>query len=291
MFEIISCTWPYTIRIIANTIINITASISTDKTTYQRGENIYFTGSVEDFNSNSISSGTATITLSSDDWSTSFETTISNGRYSTSYQIDSNDPRGSWTTHISIVDSKGNFGSTYDTRTLTIESIFDKLTIDTPDDDDLFEVGQLIEITGTAKAPNGNNVRSGTVVITLSSNDWEHNITANIVEGSYETSYYIPFDKPTGIWTISANATDNYGNIGNSWKTSLSNSEDNAVIKVINPESYDNYIINIVNPTIGKTMKRGETITISAEITNVLNEKIQNADVIASFSTGQKIER
>ncbi|MBA7493658.1 hypothetical protein ES702_04219 [subsurface metagenome] len=127
------------------------------------------------------------------------------------------------------------------------------LTVTT--DKNSYEKGQDIQISGTAKDPNGDSVGSGTATILLSAQNWSHNFTTSISNGVYSTSYYITFDKPAGNWNISVNATDSKGHETSTSKTTS--------ISVETPENYEHYYISVLSPIVGQVFKRGETITFT----------------------------
>ena len=160
-------------------------------------------------------------------------------------------------------------------------NIFSNLTLTIETDKDSYEKGQEIHITGTARDPNKNDVQSGTTTITLSAENWIDTITTAIIDGKFETNYYITFDRPIGEWTITAIATDSHGHETSTAET--------AVLSVESPESYEHYTINILSPTVGQMFKRGETITFTVSLVKSEDEKIQNADIKAYFLSGNEI--
>ncbi|MCX6665569.1 MAG: DUF2341 domain-containing protein, partial [Euryarchaeota archaeon] len=67
------------------TALNV--NVSTDKQTYQKGQNIQISGTAKDPENNPVSSGTATINLSTKNWSHTLTASIANGVYSANYYI------------------------------------------------------------------------------------------------------------------------------------------------------------------------------------------------------------
>ena len=155
------------------------------------------------------------------------------------------------------------------------------MTITTSTDSSSYEKGQNIQISGTAKDPNGNSVSSGTATIQLSSQDWSTSFTTSISSGLYSTTYYIAFDKPNGAWTVSVTATDSRGHVTSSAIT--------TTVTITSPEVFEHYYINILSPTTGQLFKRGDTISFSISLENADDDKIQNAEVKAYFSNGEEI--
>ncbi len=269
---------------------NLTLNVATDKTSYERGERIYFSGTVRDYDNNIVSGGTVTIQLSSDKWSKSFSTSISNGEYDTDYYIESNNPGGTWTVYVSVEDNNGNIGSTYSTRAVNVETFFEKLTISTSSEDTNFEKGEFLNLNGVVKDPSGDDVAKGVVTIQIEANNWNTHFTTNITDGEYQTQYYIPFDKPMGEWIISANATDQYGNTGNTWTPKLTDAEGgNITITVSIPETKDNYNIEITNLVKGETFSRGEEINFYLNIKDKNGNNIDDLTVTTIAPSGKKI--
>lgn len=145
------------------------------------------------------------------------------------------------------------------------------LSITVTTDKQIYEKGQNIKISGTAKDPKNNPVNSGIATINFSAQNWSHTIITSIANGIYNTSYYISFDKPVGDWNISVTATDNKGN-------EILSPEKTAIF-VESPEIYEQYSINILNPTTGQVFKRGEIITFTISIVNLNKERVQGAEV------------
>jgi hypothetical protein len=148
-------------------------------------------------------------------------------------------------------------------------------------DADSYGKGESIQIYGTAKDPENNNVASGTATIQLSTTNWLHSFTTAITNGAYSTSYYVTFDKPDGDWSISATATDTKGHVTSSAQT--------KTVSIATPDTYEHYYVDVMSPTVGQLFKRGETVTFTISLENQDGERMQGANVNAYFSSGEKI--
>ena len=156
-----------------------------------------------------------------------------------------------------------------------------ELTLTVTTNKQTYEKGQNIQISGTAKDPDGNSVDSGTVTVNLSAGNWSHTFTTSISNGIYSTSYYITFEKPDGDWDISVTATDSKGHETSSPQTTS--------VSVESPEIYEQYTISVVTPPAGQVFKRGETVTFTISLVNKNNERVQGADVKACLASGEVI--
>jgi hypothetical protein len=153
-----------------------------------------------------------------------------------------------------------------------------ELTLTLATDNENYEKGQTIQISGTAMDPKGNPVASGTATIQLSSGDWGRSTTVQITNGSYRDNYQISFGDPERTWTITVTAQDDDGNSGSASKN----------IGVRTPPAYAYYTVQILSPVAGLSYSRGSNIDISVKVTEG-GANVENAEVSLNTPVGGKI--
>jgi hypothetical protein len=160
-------------------------------------------------------------------------------------------------------------------------NILTDLTLTAETDKTSYYKGQKIQISGVVKNENDDFVNKGTAIITLSNQDWNHQFNTTVLNGIYDTEYYITFDKPDGNWTISVKAKDSRGHV--------TLSSVNLTVAVLIPENYKHYSINVINPIPGQVFERGDTITITVSVTENSN-KIVGLKVKSQTLAGEHID-
>jgi hypothetical protein len=167
------------------------------------------------------------------------------------------------------------------TRTIDISvSVSTAITITLTTDDAGYEKGQRIRISGTAKNPKNESVGSGTATISIVSGSWSRTVTSAIANGAYSASYFITFDNPEGTWTISVSAVDNHGNV--------TSAPENVNVTVVYPVAYRYYVVTFLSPTVGQTFTRGQTVTVTVQITEE-NRKLGGASVRLMIPRGDNV--
>lgn len=165
------------------------------------------------------------------------------------------------------------------TRTDDITVIINtELTLTLETDNENYDKGQTIQISGTATDPKGNTVSSGTATIQLSCGDWGHETTVQISNGAYSDNFHISFGHPEGTWSIEISAADSLGNSGSTSKN----------IDVTTPAAYAYYTVQIQSPVAGLTYTRGDDIDISVKVTED-GVNVENAEVSLTTPTGGEI--
>lgn len=153
------------------------------------------------------------------------------------------------------------------------------LTVTLVSDNDNYLRGETIQISGTVKDSLNKPVTSGTVTVQFLYGEWSQKSTVQIVNGSYSDNYYISYGNPTGVWTITASATDDLGDTGTKSKNIAVASPDNDVyrVKFTSPDNHISY-------------SRGRTLTISTTITDNEDANVDGADsVFANSPSGENI--
>jgi hypothetical protein len=158
--------------------------------------------------------------------------------------------------------------------------ILTSLTLTASTDKTSYYKGQKIEISGVVKDENNDFVNGGTVTLNLKENTWNDKVTTSISDGTYQTNYFITYDKPAGNWTISVTAKDSRGHITTSATT--------FAISVLIPESHKHYQVNVLNPLTGQLFNRGDLIPFTVSITEK-TEKILGLKVKAYAASGEEI--
>lgn len=171
----------------------------------------------------------------------------------------------------------GQDGSLARTDDITV-TISTELTLTLATDEDNYDKGQTIQISGTAADPKGNTVSSGTTTIQLSYGDWSWENTVQISNGAYSDNFQISFGHPEGTWTIEASVTDSLGNSGSTSKN----------IGVTTPAAYAYYTVQIQSPVAGLSYLRGSDIDISVKVTES-GANVDNAEVSLTTPTGESI--
>lgn len=132
-----------------------------------------------------------------------------------------------------------------------------------------------ITINGSLTDLSNNPVADALIMINLTFQNWIYKLTTRTDQsGNYKATYLVRFADPDGEWTIQAGAIDNYGNTGlNSTK-----------VKITIPAEQV-YAVRFYSPISGSKFYRGQTVTVTIEVTKG-GEPISDADVNALSPSG-----
>jgi hypothetical protein len=165
------------------------------------------------------------------------------------------------------------------TRTDDITVIISaELTLTLTTDNDNYEKGQTIQISGTVKNLSGYPVTSGTATIQLSFEGGSRSFTTQITNGSYSDNYQISFGDSDGTWIVTVTAGDGLGNSGT----------ENKKITVTTPPGTAYYAVAFLSPSEGLPYSRGTKLTISIRLTEG-GANVGGANVNFVAPTGERI--
>ena len=153
----------------------------------------------------------------------------------------------------------------------------ENLTLTLTTDNQTYEKGQTVQISGTANDPENNPVTSGTAEVKLSCGEWSQRAEVQITEGSYSYSYPISFRDPDGTWTITVDATDELGNTGEK--------SENIVVS-LPPNIF--YLVQFWSPVKNAFYSRGQGISVSVQVTEA-GAPVENASVGCRSPRGENI--
>lgn len=154
-----------------------------------------------------------------------------------------------------------------------ISSAQTELNVTLQTDENTYEKGRTMLVSGTVNDSENSPVASGTATIQVSRGDWKQKYSASISNGAYNSAIYLPYGGPTGSFTISVGAVDALGNTGSSSKDVTVNATENEIYRVLftSPDNSINY-------------SRGRTLTLSVTVDN----DVEGATVQFNSPTGVK---
>jgi hypothetical protein len=182
---------------------NLTLTIQSDKTTYEKGQEIQLTGTVQDPNGNAVKSGMVTLNFSMGTWSEQKNTTVTNGVFQTKYYITFDKIEGNWTITASALDTLGH---TTDTATqiniiITVPEVYKYYTIAilSPLPGQVFKRGDEVSFT-VSIIENEIKIRGATV--TMQPPDGTKILLSEISPGIYSKSYRLNMNSQLGNWSV-----------------------------------------------------------------------------------------
>jgi hypothetical protein len=191
------------IYISLNIKTNLTLTISSDKTTYEKGQEIHFSGTVDDPNGITVKQGTVTLTLSAGAWSDHINTTVTNGVFSTTYYITFDKIEGDWKISGAATDTLGHATSTSTNINIqvTTPSVYKYYTIVilSPLPGQMYKRGETISFT-VSVIENETKIRGA--VATIQPPDGTKVVLSEISPGLYSTSYTLGIKSQLGNWSV-----------------------------------------------------------------------------------------
>jgi len=183
---------------------NLTLTLNTDKTSYEKGQKIRISGTAKDPKENPVENGEATITLRSGKWTDQLVTLITDGTCAENYYITFDKPEGDWSISASAVDNRGNLGQSSENVIVSVSIPvawkYYTITFLSPPPNTVCsrgeEVAVTVQITEGAEKISGADVYIATPsgeIITLAEGS----------PGIYSLVYAIRWDDPVGEWTVS----------------------------------------------------------------------------------------
>lgn len=191
------------IYISLNIKTNLTLTIQSDKTTYEKGQEIQLSGTVDDPNGNAVKHGTVTLTLSSGTWNDQINTTVINGVFSTTYFITFDKINGNWKISGTATDTLGHTTTTVTSINIivTIPEIYKYYTIVilSPLPGQVYKRGDVVSFTVNV-VENETKIRGAAV--TIQPPNGTKVVLSEISPGLYSTSYTLGMDSQLGNWSV-----------------------------------------------------------------------------------------
>ena len=173
---------------------------------------------------------------------------LSQGTYRYIFDPQPNDPDGTYFFRISAVDYGSN--TTYSgLYTFTINSTL-RISFDT--DKQVYNLSDMMYITGTAKDINYNDV-PGNLTVTLTDTSWSDVFSEGGFFGTFDTSYNLS-GPPPGMVNLGLFFDDNHGNTGTS----------DGFVYVNDPYQQMNYTLLIDSPENNTSYFEGDSIGLEA---------------------------
>jgi len=186
-----------------NILTDLTLTAETDKISYYKGQKIQISGIVKNENDDLINIGTATISLTTQNWNYKYNTSISKGVFNSYYYISFDKPDGNWTISITAKDNRGHvtLSSTEISISILIPESYKHYIINVinPIAGQVFERGETIFFTISATENNnkivGLNVRASTLF-------GEEILFSESSPGIYSANYDLSYDCSLGDWSV-----------------------------------------------------------------------------------------
>jgi len=264
------------VKVSISTSLSIT--LSTDKTSYEKGQTINISGTVLDPNGDSVGDGTATITLSTGTWSDNVQTSISNGVYSASYYITYDKPEGTWTVSVTAVDNRGHETPSPENTSITV-SVPEShkhytVSISSPSAGEVFKRGDTVTFT-VDLTENGRKVRGATVRIRKPSGD--DIFLSEESPGLYSGSYQLGWDDDLGQWSVYVEGMTDEDGV-------LKAGFDYTSIKV----EPTNLSINLIEPSSTR-FEVGETVKVKLEVSYPDGTPVDEGVITALGPNGENL--
>ncbi|MCX6664122.1 MAG: DUF2341 domain-containing protein [Euryarchaeota archaeon] len=234
---------------------NLTLTVESDKPTYEKGQEIQLSGTVDDPNGNAVKSGTVTLNFSTGTWSEQMNAIVTNGVFQTKYYITFDKFEGNWIVAATAVDSLGHT-TAIATRVniiITVPEIYKYYTIAilSPLPGQVYKRGEDVSFT-VSIVENETKIRGATV--TIQPPDGTKVILAEISPGLYSKSYTLRMNSQLGNWSVYI--------AGSTGENEMFKAGFNYVPIKVKPTELS---LEIVEP-IGKSFETGEKITFIAKL-------------------------
>jgi hypothetical protein len=182
---------------------NLNLTLQSDKPTYEKGQEIQLSGTVEDPNGNAVEQGAVTLTLSTGSWQDRVNATVTNGVYHAAYYITFDKFEGTWKISGTGTDSLGHTTTTATSITIgvTTPAIYKYYTIIilSPLPGQVYKRGDVVSFT-VSVVENETKIRGATV--TFQPPNGTRIVLSEISPGLYSTSYTLSMDCQLGNWTV-----------------------------------------------------------------------------------------
>ncbi|MCX6665570.1 MAG: DUF2341 domain-containing protein [Euryarchaeota archaeon] len=184
--------------------------ITGDSSGLSKTANIYIdiskdmSGTAKDPENNPVSSGTATINLSTKNWSHTLTASIANGVYSANYYITFDKPDGNWNISVTATDTKGHETPSPQTTSISVETpeIYEQYSINflSPTVGQVFKRGNTVTFTISLVNQDNERVQGSEVKTCLASG--EILVFSEGSPGIYSCSYDLGYDFMLGTGNV-----------------------------------------------------------------------------------------
>jgi len=264
--------------IIVDIDTDLTLTLNTDKTSYEKGQKIRISGTAKDPKDNPVENGEATITLRSGKWTDQLVTLITDGTYAENYYITFDKPEGDWSISASAVDNRGNLGQSSENVIVPVSIPaawkYYTVTFLSPPPNTVCsrgkEVAVTVQITEGAEKIGGADVYLATPsgeIITLAEGS----------PGIYSLIYVIRWDDPAGEWTMSVLGEKTVQGTykAGTGSTSLDITPADLKLELLEPSQ--------------RTFEVGEEVNVKVRVSYPDGSPVDGAIVIADSSNGENL--
>ena len=255
----------------------LTLTLATDKENYEKGQTIRISGTATDLKGNPVTSGAATIQLSSGDWSRSSSVQIINGAYSDNYQISFGDPEGTWYATITAGDGLGNTGIR--TRSIIVATppgtVYYAVQFFSPSEGLNYPRGT--ELTISIKLTERGMSVSNADVNFISPTGERIPLSEVPGTGTYSTIYLLGWDAPTGGWSISVEGKKIVDNVLKAGGTNIG--------VQITPVRLQ---VTLLSPTKDR-VEVWESVEVRVKVLYPNGDPVENAVVTVSTPAGENL--
>jgi hypothetical protein len=264
--------------IIVDIDTNLTLTLNTDKTSYEKGQKIGIFGTAKDPKDNPVENGEATITLKSGKWSDRLVTRITDGTYSENYYITFDKPEGDWSISASAVDNRGNLGQSIENVIVSVSVPaawkYYTVTFLSPVPGTVYARGS--EVTVTVQLTEGTEKISGADVY-LATPSGEIITLTEGSQGIYSTTYVLRWDDPAGEWTVSV--------LGEKAAGGTYKAGTGSILLTIAPADLE---IELLEPSRRK-FEAGEEVNVKVRVSYPDGSPVEGAIVAASLPNGENL--
>lgn len=256
--------------------VGLALTLTTNKENYEQSDNVQISGRVKDPKDNPVTSGTATIKFTNENWSVQANVGIQNGAYSHSYQISYGDPTGTWTITVTAVDSLNNTGTI--TKDIgvgtkpTTDYFF--VTIYEPENGAGYERGKTIHFSINITK---DGVAVENAIVTVTTPTGAKYPLGELAPGLYTADYTLGLDENLGAWTVTVEGMKTL-------ESGRTQAGGNFVIVEVKPASL---AIALLSP--GNRVEIGEQVEIKAEVRHPDGSPVVGAVVTAKTPAGENI--
>ncbi|HWR64036.1 MAG TPA: DUF2341 domain-containing protein [Candidatus Thermoplasmatota archaeon] len=182
---------------------NLTLTLQSDKTTYEKGQEIHLSGTVHDPNGNVVKSGMVTLNFSTGTWSEQITTNVTNSVFQTKYFVTFDKFEGNWVISATAIDSLGHqtIIATRINIDITVPETYKYYTITvlSPLPGQVYKRGDEVSFT-VSIVENETKIRDATV--SIQSPDGAKIFLSEISPGLYTKSYKLKMNSKLGNWSV-----------------------------------------------------------------------------------------
>ncbi len=182
---------------------NLTLTLQSESSTYEKGQEIQLTGTVDDPNGYMVQQGTAMVTFSINDWDEHINTSIVNGVFSLNYYITFDKFNGTWVVSAIATDILGHTTAspTQISLNVTVPPIYKYYTLSilSPLPGQVYKRGEVVSFT-VSVLENETKIRDA--MVTIQTPDGVKVMLPEISPGLYSKSYSLEMNSQLGNWSV-----------------------------------------------------------------------------------------